>query len=209
MGPAEGRLQLVDVIERAQRLGLVGRRADVLREIERCGPFADALAEISAEAVTVVDLGSGNGLPGLVVATRLPVGMVLVEAGASRAAFLRWAVGSLGLSGRAEVAEGEAEVLARSEALRGSAQAVVARSFGPPSTTAECAVGFLAAGGSLIVAEPPGEGERWPVEGLSELGLSDLGALPGGVRRLTLDGPVDDSWPRSAPRPRRAPLFGC
>lgn len=206
MGPVEGRLQLPDVIERAQRLGLVGRRADVAREIDRCGPFVDALAETAA-GETVVDLGSGNGLPGLVVATTLPVRVILVEVGASRAAFLRWAIGSLGLGRSVEVAEGEAEVLAREPSLRCCARAVVARSFGPPATTAECAVGFLAPGGSLIVAEPPGEGARWPAAGVGELGLRDLGSREGGVRHLVLDGSVDEAWPRSAPRPRRSPLF--
>ncbi|MEQ8717860.1 MAG: class I SAM-dependent methyltransferase [Acidimicrobiales bacterium] len=196
------------MIERAQRLGLVGRRADIAREIDRCGPFVDVLAEIAAEETTVVDLGSGNGLPGLVVATTLPVRVILVEVGASRAAFLRWAIGSLGLGGFVEVAEGKAEVLAREPSLRCCAQAVVARSFGPPATTAECAVGFLAPGGSLIVAEPPGEGERWPAAGVGELGLRDLGPREGGVRHLILAGAVDDAWPRPAPRPRRSPLFG-
>lgn len=208
MGLAEGRLELTDVIERAQRLGLVGRHADVAGEIDRCDSFADALAEIGPREMTVVDLGSGNGLPGLVVAARLPVRMVLVEAGATRADFLRWAVGSLGLADMVEIAEGEAEVLARRDSLRGAADAVVARSFGPPATTAECAVGFLAPGGSLIVAEPPGGAERWPAEGLGGLGLRDLGPLQGGLRRLVLEGSVDQAWPRPAPRPRRSPLFG-
>ena len=56
---------------------------------------------------------------------------------------------------RVEVVVGRAEVLARSAALRATFDLVVARSFGAPAVTAECAVGFLRPGGSLVVTEPP------------------------------------------------------
>ena len=52
--------------------------------------------------------------------------------------------------------------------LRAAFDLVVARSFGAPAVTAECAVGFLATGGHLAVSEPPEpEADRWPPEGLA------------------------------------------
>ena len=76
-------------------------------------------------------------------------------------------------------------------AYRGRFSAVVARSFGKPAVTAECAAPLLKVGGRLIVSEPPptvpaspGSGGggapvtacspvegRWPEAGCAELGL--------------------------------------
>ena len=44
-----------------------------------------------------------------------------------------------------------AEVAARQQNLRGGFDVVVARGFGSPAVTAECAVGFLMPGGRLVV----------------------------------------------------------
>lgn len=204
-GPGGG-VTLTEVVERAQRVGLVGRRADPDAEIARCEAFVEAL-EGRPDLGLVVDLGSGNGLPGLVVALRLPVHVVLVEVGASRCDFLRWAAAALEMGERVEVAEGAAEDLARGE-WRGRADAVVARSFGPPATTAECAVGFLRSGGVIVVAEPPGApAQRWPADGLARLSLLDEGVTAGGVRILRLEGQTPGKWPRRSPRPRRDPVF--
>lgn len=203
-----GDTTLAEVIERARRLGLVGRRSDAATEIARCEAFVQALRGVAEELATVVDLGSGNGLPGLVVARELPVEVVLVEVSATRCAFLRWAVGALGWTGRVEIAEGPVEELARREDLRGCADAVVARAFAGPATTAECAVGFVRPGGLVLVAEPPGSPpRRWPRKGLAQLSLVDDGVVAGGIRVLRLDGVVGERWPRRAPRPRRDPVF--
>ena len=48
----------------------------------------------------------------------------------------------------------------------------MARSFGPPAVTAECAIGFLRPGGEILVSEPPEpDPDRWPADGLAGLGL--------------------------------------
>lgn len=198
---------LEEVVSRARRLGLTSRAADPTAEIGRCAPFVEALR--TDDTAPIVDLGSGNGLPGLVVATALPRRVLLVEASAARCDFLRWAVAALDLADRVEVVEGTAEMAGRDPDLRGRAGSVIARSFGPPATTVECAVGFLSVGGRILVAEPPAaDPTRWPEEGLAELGLVDRGPRAGGLRELVVVAPVDDRWPRAAPRPRRTPLFG-
>ena len=60
--------------------------------------------------------------------------------------------------------------------MRESFDVVVARSFGRPAMTAECAAPFLLRGGHLVVSEPPGAVEgRWSAEGLAGLGLELAG----------------------------------
>ena len=92
----------------------------------------------------LVDLGSGGGLPGLVVAGGWPdATLVLLEANGRRAAFLRRAVERLGLGDRVTVLEERAEVCGRREGLRAGFDGVLARSFGRPAVVAECAAPLL------------------------------------------------------------------
>ena len=160
-----------------------------------------------------LDLGAGAGVPGLILLAVWPSASgVLLDARRRRCSFLESAVGALGLSDRASVACGRAEELARGQDLRGAFDLVVARGFGTPATTAESAVGFLGAGGRLVVSEPPGEAdpERWPTPGLGELGL--LGpefrrAEGAGIAVLRAGGPPGERWPRRPGIPGRRPLW--
>ncbi len=123
--------------------------------------------------MVAVDLGSGGGAVGLPLAMLDPdVSWLLVESSATRADFLRHAVGRLGLEAAVTVVAEPAEVAGRGEGSRGRCDLVVARSFGPPATTAESAAPFLRVGGILAVTEPPDEQvDRWPASGLAALGL--------------------------------------
>ena len=104
----------------------------------------------------VLDLGSGGGLPGLVLALEWPQTTVtLLDAQQRRTAFLADAVRRLGVTTRVQVVEGRAESLGRGAELRGRVDVVVARAFGRPAVTAECAAPFLRADGILVVSEPP------------------------------------------------------
>ena len=61
--------------------------------------YAELIAEVAGPMATVVDLGSGAGLPGVVVAASLPTAFVhLVERRRRRGAFLAMAAARLGLS---------------------------------------------------------------------------------------------------------------
>lgn len=160
----------------------------------------------------VLDLGSGGGVPGLILAVALPnVEFVLLDANGRRCAFLRDAVESLGIADRVRVIEGRAEDLARDKLLRHTFEAVVARSFGPPAVVAECAVGFLREHGRLIVSEPPDRpGTRWPAENLLELNLvpDQVLVLPEGVLQvLNSVGLCSDRYPRRNGIPSKRPLF--
>jgi 16S rRNA (guanine527-N7)-methyltransferase len=162
----------------------------------------------------VLDLGSGGGVPGLVLAVSRPaLHVTLLEARARACRFLRQAVAELGLAAVA-VVEARAEEAARRDGLREVFDAVVARSFGPPAVTAECAVGFLRPAGRLVVSEPPLDDDdraavRWPADGLATLGLGP--AVRGGgpdaafVTMQKIGG--DDRWPRRVGMPAKRPLW--
>jgi 16S rRNA (guanine527-N7)-methyltransferase len=158
----------------------------------------------------VLDLGSGGGLPGLVVVTYRPeLELTLLEARQRACRFLREAVGDLGRPD-VTVVEARAEEAARRPELRETFDAVVARSFGPPAVTGECAVGFLRPSGWLVVSEPPGdEGARWPAEGLEELGFGvrSRGVQPGGSFVVLEKIRSDDRWPRRVGIPAKRPLW--
>ncbi len=217
--------ELSGVLTRARDLGFLGP-GPVQAHVEQARVFADVLAAERvgadhAESVpeeSGVDLGSGAGTPGLILALDPRLASwrwVLVEAMAKRASFLTAAIEHLDLVDRAQVMHGRAEELARNPHLRYRSSVVVARSFGAPPVVAECAVGFLIRGGRLLVSEPPGQGSavdrgRWPKEGLELLGLTAEKAvrrLGGGVVQLRRTGADDDRYPRRTGVPRKRPSF--
>jgi 16S rRNA (guanine527-N7)-methyltransferase len=197
------------ILGRAQALGFLGP-----------GPVGGHVAHalemaacLPADASRALDLGSGGGVPGLVLAAAMPeLSLVLLDAGRRRCRFLREAAGELGFGGRVEVVEDRAESAARRPELRGLIDVVVARSFGPPPVTAECAVGFLRSGGRLVVSEPPaGEagGERWAEDGLEALGFTPprRGGGPGGSFVWFEKYRADERWPRRVGIPAKRPLW--
>ena len=204
---------LLEVLEQARGLGLLGP-GPVTRQYEHAADLARAIGDFDGE---LLDLGSGGGLPGLVLFDRWRTASgVLLDAQRRRCEFLRRAVADLDLGSRVSVECGRAEVLAREARLRGRFALVVARSFGAPATTAECAVGFLAQGGSLVVTEPPdseAEGSaptRWDREGLERLGFAPADPVrvgETGAVRIELREIVGDEWPRRDGVPAKRPLW--
>lgn len=195
---------LLEQLQRSQSLGFLGP-GDVTAHLEHTQAFLAALDGVTG---TVVDLGSGGGVPGLVVGRARPdLHLVLLDAMAKRCRFLEAAVAALELD--AEVVEGRAEDLARGP-LRGTATAVLARSFGPPAATAECGAPLLEVGGRLIVSEPPATSDRWPSGPLRELGLVPAARLTVGqatVQVLDQVAPCPDRFPRRVGLPTKRPLF--
>lgn len=172
-----------------------------------------AEAPTSGSVPRLLDLGSGGGLPGLVIASCLPsVSVVLLEGSSRRASWLRQAVDELGVE--AEVLEARAEEAARQPGRRGSFRFVTARSFGAPPVVAECAAPFLAEGGLLVVSEPPVavtlREERWPELGLRQLGLSPATARErdhATLAEMRLVSPCDERYPRRVGIPAKRPLW--
>jgi 16S rRNA (guanine527-N7)-methyltransferase len=106
--------------------GLIGPR-EVPRLWERHLLNSAAIAELVPHPCSLVDLGSGAGLPGIVLALLLPdVTVTLLEPMLRRVTFLEECVHALGLE-NAQVRRGRAEDLAG----RLSADVVTARAVAP------------------------------------------------------------------------------
>jgi 16S rRNA (guanine527-N7)-methyltransferase len=153
----------------------------------------------------LLDLGSGGGLPGLVVAVRWPqVSLVLLDSHGRRTAFLSEAVRRLGLEDRVSVRQDRAEVAGRDPSLRGYFDGVLARSFGRPAVVAECAAPLLRVGGWLVVSEPPAHSPADPPGTHPD---ADRGA-PAGTQQSTAEGDSEDlpADPPGVPRWPAEPL---
>jgi 16S rRNA (guanine527-N7)-methyltransferase len=197
---------LVAVLAEARRLGHLGGES-VDAHIAHARRFLAALPDGTRR---ILDLGSGGGIPGLVLAADRPEwNVVLLDRRSQRTDFLRRAVGRLGLH-NVGVVTGEVAVVSHHVEHRGRYDTVVARSFGPPAATAEAGAGFLRPGGVLVVSEPPNPGAgRWPASGLAILGLVLDDPPPGeppleGFRRMRAASACPGKFPRRRPLP---PLF--
>lgn len=161
-----------------QRRGAIGP-VDLDAAICHADDFVGALP---AGPHSVIDLGSGGGLPGLVIAVRRPdVTLLLVERRAKRADLLRYAVRALGLDHHVSVTEVDATRLGPT--LDTPADVVTARSFGAPQVLMPIAASLLRSGGVLVVSEPPDRQSRWDSSELLTWGFEELDHV-GGVRRL-------------------------
>jgi 16S rRNA (guanine527-N7)-methyltransferase len=193
------------VLDDARRWGFLGPGL-ITQHVTHSLAF---LALFPASQGMNLDLGSGGGVPGLVLAAALPTTRwILLDAQQRRTIFLAEAAARLGLEDRVEVRCQRAEEAGRG-LLRGTVDTVVARGFSGPAATAECAAPFLRLDGVLIVAEPPGAPERWPSTVMGELGLAEDGvqAEPIALRRFVQRTLCPDRFPRRNGLPRKRPLF--
>lgn len=172
---------LVRVLGEIQRRGGIGR-GPVDAAVLHAEQFVAALPHDLASGARLVDLGSGGGLPGLVIACRRPdLHVTLVERRAKRADLLGYGVRALGVDDHVEVVADD--VMRVVERHGGTFQVVTARSFAAPSVVLDVADRLLAHPGVLLVAEPPADAGRWATADLAATGLQDDGRQ-GSIRRF-------------------------
>lgn len=151
---------LVDALVESQRLGFLGRRP-IDEVIEHARAFVRGLSDV-ADGEDVIDLGSGGGVPGLVIAhDRRDLHVTLLDRRAKRTDFLERVVRRLGWQMQVTVVAADAEAYIRGTTP--SFAAAVARGFGPPVTTLDIAVRMIRPGGLVVISEPPA-GDRWDPE---------------------------------------------
>jgi len=166
--------------------GLLGPR-EVPRLWERHLLNCAIVAELVPAGAQVCDVGSGAGLPGVVVAAQRPdVHVTLLEPLLRRASFLEQVVAALPLP-NARVQRGRAE-----EQQRGGYDMVLARAVAPLDRLAALTLPLLRPGGRLLALkgaraqeELAAAGEVLTAAGARGGRLLELGAaLPGGPVRV-------------------------
>lgn len=124
--------------------------------VEECRLVGECL--VLEPGATWVDLGTGGGLPGLVLAVLHPaVRWLLIDAAGKKVAAVSGFARELALA-NVEVRHGRAEELARDPGLRGRCDGVVCRALAVLPVAVELGRAFLRPGGTMAVVKGPGVG---------------------------------------------------
>jgi 16S rRNA (guanine527-N7)-methyltransferase len=135
------------------------------------------LRVLPREAISVADLGSGAGFPGIPIKiVKAELDMALIEARERRVSFLNAVIRETNLSGT-RVFSGRAEDLS----LTGLFEAVLMRCAGSIDRVLQSAKNLVVPGGRVIVAGPPAVHDIGPGEWLEVEGVR-----PGSIRRFAV-----------------------
>jgi 16S rRNA (guanine527-N7)-methyltransferase len=162
--------------------GLIGPR-ETARLWDRHLMNCAAVAELIPPACSVIDLGSGAGLPGVVIAMLRPQAtVILLEPMARRVAFLQECVAELGLA-NTSVCRGRAEDLAG----RVAADVVTARAVAPMERLAGLALGLARPGGLVLAMKGAGAAEELARAGpvLARLRAQDVAVVHPGSGKVS------------------------
>ncbi len=130
------------------------------------------------DSKTVIDIGSGGGLPGIPLAIVLPeCSITLLEATGKKAVFLRHIIETLGLE-NVHVVHGRAEEYAHMPDYRENFGFVLARAVAPLNVLVELLLPFCTVGGTCIA---PKKGD---IEGEIAAALSGIERLGGTIRAI-------------------------
>ena len=160
---------LEPVLRAAQKIGALSG-APLEQIISHALWFARA---IPSSAQRVVDLGSGAGVPGLIIAFERPeLELVLVDRRSGRTDSLARSVLALNLASRVSVKCSEIAELARDSKFAKNFDAAISRGLGPPLETLRLSRDLVKTGGVVIISEPPPETQsRWDPNQISMLDL--------------------------------------
>lgn len=165
----------------------------------------------------IMDLGSGGGIPGVVLAIAMPEAtFTLLDATGKKVAFLRDCIDEIGLP-RTRAVHGRAEELAHQLEWRGAFDLVTARAVTSLSALLELGLPFVKVNGWLALPKGPEIDEELKIatKAASKLGgsITEASFLPhvGSLvdTRLVLVrkvSPTPGRFPRRAGLPARAPL---
>jgi 16S rRNA (guanine527-N7)-methyltransferase len=180
------------------------------------GLIEDCLVLVAhlGDARTVVDVGSGGGLPGLPLKIVRPdLELTLIETDQDKAAFLVHACAELGLEGVNVVAR-RAEDAGHDPRLREAFDVAVARALAPLPVLAELCLGLVRVGGRLLAQKTEGEATRTGERAIEVMGGTVIAvhAAPSGARHagtvvvIGKTRPTPDAYPRRPGVPNRKPL---
>ena len=167
------------------------------------------LLEVTAPAhgSRVVDIGSGGGVPGVVLAILRPdLRVTMLEADKRKSGFLVHVAGLLRLSG-VEVEAIRAEDAGRRAGTRETFDLATSRAAAPPDVLCELALPLLRIGGSLcaLVTDAPST-----LASCAAAAAACGGGVPqapaGGVLRVEKVSPTPAEYPRRTGLPGRRPI---
>lgn len=170
----------------------------------------DSLTIVPYVSGPLVDIGSGAGLPAVVVAIATGIEITLIESTTKKAVFLETMLDELGLCGR--VIPLRAELAGRDLALREQFACGTARAVSTAPTVAELLLPFLKIGGIAIMQRGSlGAAEREAlIDAAPMLGGEVSEEIPlAGERRIVLvrkTAATPGRFPRRIGVPQRRPL---
>ncbi|MDA1024951.1 MAG: 16S rRNA (guanine(527)-N(7))-methyltransferase RsmG [Planctomycetota bacterium] len=174
-------------------------------------PWVLEMREKIGENTRLIDVGSGGGLPGMILACVQPdLDITLLETTGKKARFLAETAEELGLE-RVQVANDRAETMGRDPVQRESYHLVTARAVGPLNVLAEYAVP-LAHPDGLVLAIKGAKAEAEIEEAkqaLHKLHASVIAVHQTSTGRIVViekNRPVPRLYPREVGEPKRRPL---
>lgn len=200
---ANERMNLTRIIDRAAA------------EVQHVGDALTLLPHLPREAIRIVDVGSGGGVPGIPLAIARPDATVmLIESTKKKAAFLRDAVRQLGL-GNVSVSEWRAEDVGRTNS-REIFDVAVARAVATLDWLAEWCLPLVKRNGTLLAMKGAKVTDELPAaaRAIRLLGGSEAVVhpveLPGSEHRVIVEvrklASTHDRYPRPATQAKGKPL---
>lgn len=159
-----------------------------------------------------VDIGTGAGVPGILLAIALPESRwTLVDASQRRCRIVERVVDEVGLCDRVGVEHARAGQLSRSRANRESFDGATARMFGTVSELAECGLPLLRVKAKMVVSVSKKTGNEWRgADILETVGcriVSSWTTPHGHFLAIQRVRHTPAKIPRRAPARRRSPLL--
>ncbi len=166
---------------------------------------------------TVIDVGTGGGLPGIPLAIARPdLSFTLIDATGKKVAFLQSCVEALGLKNVRPI-QNRAEVLGHDPEHRQKYHLATVRAVGKVAEIAEYCIPLIKTGGRMLAmkgaaaeSELADAGDALAVLGAGDLALID--AYPEGfdseliLISIVKDRPTPREYPREPGTPRKTPL---
>ena len=173
-----------------------------------CSHFGRDSEDLS---VRLADVGTGAGVPGLLLALQLPkCEVTLIDANERRLDHVRRARRALDLEERTHVVHARAEDLPTVAAHREGFDAAVARLLAEPAEAAELLCPLIRDGGVLVVSTAARWRPVWRQLPVAELplGAADIRGDEDLFVAIPRVGTVPDHLPRRAKARARRPFFG-
>lgn len=166
---------------------------------------------------SVVDVGTGAGLPGVALKIAHPgIELTLIDSTQKKAVFLNHLVDVLGLKG-VEVLTGRAEELAHDARYREHFDAVLSRGVAKLAVLTELTLPFCAVGGAFVAMK------NWPPDAEVDEAERSFNVLGGRLRQIVRIGlwgledrslvvidkarPTPEKYPRRSGIPQKRPLL--